>query len=165
MGWLFSYTGGKAELLSKLRSPEHCAPHKMIANRVVGNHFWSVVELESGQRFVCLDLMASGGRQGLGWGHKDMDESMHPYYFDCPLSLLDIAGPTNNPASQAWREQVLKHHANRVKPASGLYISYGQHVYRLDKPFAPRRGWWAYRIDDGSLWRLKANQIANARVV
>ncbi len=163
MGWLLSYTGGKSELVSRLRSPERSAPHKMIANRVVGNHFWSVLELTNGERLICLDLMQGGGRD-MGWGYKDLSEDMGPYRFDCPLSLLDIAGPTKNPRAQQWRESVLQYHANKIKPVPGLVITYGSHQYKLDKPFAPRRGWWARRVDDGSLWRLKAKQIANSKV-
>jgi hypothetical protein len=40
------------------------------------------------------------------YGHKDMDESMGPYYFDCPLSFLQIATVTN----QEWRNKVIDYH-------------------------------------------------------
>ena len=167
MGWSFacSPNHGKKELVKQLRDKTRFSlGYVMIKSTVVGNHFWYLMQTPDGRITIGLDLMAGGGKQGMGWGYKGIHEEMGPCEHDCPLSYLDQASAPEGYAIE-WREEVRKYHANKVKPASGLYISYGQHVYRLDKPFAPRRGWWAYRIDDGSPWRLKAKQIANARVV
>ncbi|MCA9380929.1 hypothetical protein KC678_01565, partial [Candidatus Dojkabacteria bacterium] len=41
------------------------------------------------------------------WGYKDMDESMHPYYYNCPLSFLDMT-PV---ACEEWRQHVRNYHA------------------------------------------------------
>jgi len=165
MGWLFSCDIGhdKKALVAKLRKPERFGQHTLLKSCVIGNHHWYLLKTSSGQITIGLDLLAGGGKT-MGWGYKDQDESCGPCALDCPITYLDLATEPLGHAAE-WRERVRKYHANKVKPASGLYISYGEHQYKLGKPYAPRRGWWAHRVDDGSLWRLKAKQIANARVV
>lgn len=37
--------------------------------------------------------------------YKDMDESMGPGCYDCPLSILDLLSPTENEYALAWRER------------------------------------------------------------
>lgn len=36
-------------------------------------------------------------------GYKDMDETMHPYYYGCPERLLALLSPTDDPSALAWR--------------------------------------------------------------
>jgi hypothetical protein len=44
------------------------------------------------------------------WGYKPMEEGMHPYYYNCPLSYLELV-PV---ASEAWRIGVMAWHADRA---------------------------------------------------
>jgi hypothetical protein len=51
--------------------------------------------------------------------YKDMDESMQPYSYDCPvrmLDLLDRLAPATEPASGAykWRAACRQHHAEKT---------------------------------------------------
>ena len=54
----------------------------------------------------CHLLESSGG----DWGYKSLDESVHPYYYSCPLRYLDMA-PVQ---SSEWRERVHRFHAGRA---------------------------------------------------
>lgn len=36
--------------------------------------------------------------------YKDMDESMHPFYYDCPDSILELLTETESEAAREWRE-------------------------------------------------------------
>lgn len=62
-------------------------------------------------RFIGCDLLEYLRSQGPGyqWGYKDMCESMHPYYYSCPLKYLDMV-PV---ACEKWREGVREYHAKR----------------------------------------------------
>jgi hypothetical protein len=40
--------------------------------------------------------------------YKDMDESMMPYYFNCPIRILDKLSPTENKYATQWREKCRK---------------------------------------------------------
>jgi hypothetical protein len=49
-----------------------------------------------------------------GWGYKDITESEHPSYFDCPLIYLKMVKDTPN---EAWRAEVLADHLARKECA------------------------------------------------
>lgn len=168
MGWSFNMDRSqtKAEFVAELNrgfSPGYT----MIEHRVVGNHLWQLVAGPNGKKFIALQLMSrGGGKPPHGWGSKGMDESWGPYYFDCPLTLLDAADDTDNESALAWRKKVREHHAAKSakpKPAAGQIVKYGPHCYKLDRPYAPRKGWWVTRLD-GAVFRMNAKQLAQAEV-
>ena len=59
------------------------------------------------RRWIGLDLIS---KDSSGYGYKDMDESVHPYYYDCPLKFLDMVPEV---ASQDWRDGVREFHAGK----------------------------------------------------
>ena len=174
MGWSFNcFDYGRAAHIAEITSQKHfAAGYKPLEHRVVGNHVWQLVEIvATGQKIITLDLIAKE-RNG-GWGYKGMDETWGPCYYDCPLSLLDKASPTESAYAQAWREKVRAHHAKkkaaRKALTAGMHLEYGGEVYRLDVPAGPRRGWFVtHRAASGDYrmqYRLKASQVAAGRVV
>jgi hypothetical protein len=38
------------------------------------------------------------------FGVKDMDETVEPYYYDCPKRILDLLTPTNDERANHWRQ-------------------------------------------------------------
>lgn len=77
---------------------------------------------------------------------KLMDETMHPYYYNCPKSILDLLTKTDNEHSNEWRkrcyEQLEKAKEKaKVKKTDYLFIKSGvkfsdgniQHVFCKDK--------------------------------
>jgi hypothetical protein len=70
-------------------------------------------DLAPGQslRYIRCDLLERSGNQ---WGYKPLDESMHPYYYSCPLSYLDLAPEQ----SADWRAGVRAYHARRRTPTA-----------------------------------------------
>ncbi|APU29414.1 MULTISPECIES: hypothetical protein [Pseudomonadaceae] len=124
MGWYFSRQT-RDQLIHKLIEPQDAenARSEVIAHTLRGNVLWSVVRITAKRAGVmklavgdsinvirCDLLQGSGGE----WGYKPLDESMHPYYYSCPLRYLDMA-PVQSPE---WREGVRAHHARRRKPAA-----------------------------------------------
>jgi hypothetical protein len=65
----------------------------------------------SPRRYIGCHLLESSGGE---WGYKSLDESVHPYYYSCPLRYLDMA-PVR---SSEWREGVRAYHAGRRKSAA-----------------------------------------------
>ena len=66
----------------------------------IRDSFWSVTQvtakadgvhrdLAPGQslRYIRCDLLQRSGGQ---WGYKPLDESMHPYYYSCPVSYTHL---------------------------------------------------------------------------
>jgi hypothetical protein len=170
MGWTFTFDKRtRAELVEYLQRPERYVSLTRIASRVVGNHHWYVVERPDGTRSIGLDLLSGGGRTGHGWGWKDLSECEGPNVSDCPLSLLALAGDWAPDGYAAeWRERVRAYHAKKNQHAkclvAGALVKYGPHVYRLDTPAGPRRGWNVTRLD-GVEFRMRANQLAQAAII
>ncbi len=123
MGWYFS-SRSRSELIVELIAAQEteriCA--QVIAHALRGNVLWSVVEmtakvegvhrdLRPGQclRIIRCDLLERRADQ---WGYKPLDESMHPYYYSCPLSYLDLAPEQCG----KWRAGVRAYHARRRAP-------------------------------------------------
>ena len=76
-------------------------------------------EVQPTERWITCDLLRY--QMGYGWGYKDMEESMHPCYYSCPLGYLDMVPIDQYGGNDQWREAVKVHHARRTeKPAAAL---------------------------------------------
>lgn len=103
MGWTFTRGATKAEVIAQLLGERH---HKTMAHAVVGNSLWCVKAYQregKERRYIALFLLDQCGG---GWGYKDLCESMHPYYYNCPLHFLALAPVAND----AWRAKVYEFH-------------------------------------------------------
>jgi hypothetical protein len=119
MGWYFSRQS-RDQLIRELIEPQESerARSVVLAHTLRSNVLWSLVRVTAKQAgaldlavgesttFIRCDLLQGSGGE---WGYKPMDESMHPYYYSCPLRYLDRA-----PVRCAeWREGVRAYHAQR----------------------------------------------------
>lgn len=119
MGWLFSQGSTKSDVIQKLiKSEENEARRwETLTHSTRGNVLWAVVELtykeeQRSKRFIACYLLRSD--KGYGWGYKDMEESMGPNYYSCPLKYLEMVPEAN----AAWREAVREHHRQRNRKVS-----------------------------------------------
>ena len=159
MGWSFAMrdTGRKAHIES-LTSAKHFSPgYTPITHRVVGNHVWQLVQRPDGTKFIALDLIAK--ERGGGWGYKSLDEDFGPYFFDCPLALLDKADPPATANAEAWRAKVWDYHDRQrrqkremltLKPGSVIVV--GPCQYTLINDLG--RSGWRVKDSGGAYWRL-----------
>lgn len=126
MGWSFTRQS-REQLIRELiqsRENEH-ARSEVIDYTLCDNVLWYVVRviakdapylgLDPGDsmNFIRCELLQGSGE---GWGHKPLDEAMHPYYYSCPLGYLDMAHVRCAP----WRELVRAYHqepGHRSSPA------------------------------------------------
>ena len=165
MGWLFSYVDvGRKAHIESLTSKRHFGEdYEPLEHRVVGNNVWQLVlHKPTGRKLITLDLIAK--ERGGGWGYKGLDEDMGPVEVNCPLSLLNKASPVTGSYAVDWRERVRAYHARRktAKPVAGMVVKYGGLEYRLDRPYAPRKGWSVTRLQDAMQFRMNAHQLAEA---
>ena len=115
MGWAFPYTWNRKDLIKHcLRSWKHPGGSSgPVAHCTRGNVLWVVWETYTQvtghfERVILCILMQRSG-DGM-WGYKDMEESMGPFYYTCPLKYLR----GTRVFSQTWRDSVRKYHANRA---------------------------------------------------
>lgn len=142
MGWLFQFNITRKELISEYTKNENskdcnrfvkdkngelnhyftrtCLKHCFRGNFFIGV-LWSVWEISvkdkntdtliESYRYIGCDLIKY--HKNDGWGIKNMDESMHPYYFSCPLSYLSLAGTPRTQREADWRKMVVEHHKGK----------------------------------------------------
>jgi hypothetical protein len=111
MGWDFTRGATKQDVVRELTADwttNSGARSRCLRHCLKGHVLWGVreVTLPDGgtKRFISCDLL---GRSGCDWGCKSMSEDVHPYYYTCPLSYLEMV-PV---ACEEWREGVRRRHA------------------------------------------------------
>lgn len=169
MGWDFSAEHNKTSFVQDML--QDTGMYRVAARRLIGNHLWVITEYkETGEKSICLYLLRYS--RDSGWGCKCIHESAHPYYYDCPLSLLDKVDPTKNKNAVEWRQKVREFHQkknekkqrmNTLEP--GMRIRYDGQEYRLHSPAGARKGWQAVRCSDGLIFRIPARVLAEAEIV
>jgi hypothetical protein len=120
MGWIFIRTTRDQlirELTESQQNERRCS--EVIDHTLDGNVLWAVVRVTAKQpdvmglavgESVCHIVCYLLERSGNEWGYKPLEESMHPFYYSCPLRYLDMA-PVR---SAEWREQVRRFQASRA---------------------------------------------------
>lgn len=120
MGWLFK---------SDMKTKEQMIAHRIrrqenedgiwetLDHSVRGNVLWYVQQITSketgeSKKYIACDLIKC--ERGYGWGYKDMDESMGPCYYSCPLKFFKMVPEPCNDTAKEWRKKVLEE-KNRVK--------------------------------------------------
>lgn len=140
----------------------------VLAHRAIGNRLWFLAQTRSGEHAgrIWIGLTLIDSRRG-EVAVKCMDETVGPYYYDCPLAFLDRADAPVGPYAGPWREQVRAFHANRAAKRAairqGLRVCYDGHTYLLRRSLG-RRGWEVQR-EDGVVFRMKARQLQQATVL
>lgn len=143
--------------------------------------FYAAVEQvhkETGVRRVwaaVIKVMFIRSKRPDRWGHvygenfcyKDMDETMGPYYHNCPERILKLLTPTDRLYAQDWRDACwAKIEAKKARPKNkpGTCLLYGGNVYVLDKSLG-NRGWRVHEAEHGWEYRMKRSQVAAAEVL
>ena len=104
MGWTYFRNADRRDVVHNIRFQLRKG---LVASCVRDNIFWGVYALPeySGHPdkkiIVCYLLQKSG----TSWGYKDMDETVMPYYFNCPKKYLEIADDPITPMAAEWRRQ------------------------------------------------------------
>lgn len=111
MGWDFGSETTKEALVAYLTRDRlnGSGGSRTLKHSLRGNVLWCVKQTYSmgycvSETYIACFLLAK--QRGGAYGFNGMDEGMHPYYYDCPLSFLDMAPVL----SQAWRDKVRAWH-------------------------------------------------------
>ena len=129
MGWLYPNGVSRKELIASRVEPfdslvngievsTTCLKH-CFRGGVFSGVLWSVwqrtfikdgVDVEPEQRWINCDLIRCHDKM---WGYKDMDESVHPYYYSCPLGYLALVPTEQFGGCVDWRKMVRENHAQQ----------------------------------------------------
>ena len=73
----------------------------------------TALEVQPTERWIGCDLLRS--QRGFGWGYKDMDESMGPYFYSCPLKYFDLVPIEKFGGHAEWRATVRRYHQRQAE--------------------------------------------------
>lgn len=115
MGWDFGWKK-RADLVKEIvgeRNGDSTPRTVKVFDEAVTGHsdgrLWRIVEFfDKGagrkRRIIAVDLIDF--EPGTGWGHKPMDESVGPSFYNCPVSWLDEVNEDWGKMAQDWRAKV-----------------------------------------------------------
>lgn len=67
--------------------------------------FATETEAENVCIFAVIVLTSVDNKEWFNFSYKDMDETMGPYQYNCPKSILDLLSPTDNEYAIEWRKR------------------------------------------------------------
>ena len=153
MGWLFTQGATRADIIADRVRTWSNDTHagRTLRHCTKGNVLWTVRELTDKatgitERYIGCYLLQR--ERGYGWGYKDMCESMHPYYYSCPLAYLEIV-PTE---CEPWRERVREYHARQSRrlTVGVTYALIGRTIPHVEivslRPLRGRHNGTTYRV-------------------
>lgn len=115
MGWTYYTTYGKTDRLEECRKTFGKEPTwaTIIKDALVDDVYYAAMKLtKTGEVWALIALTDIADGE---FGYKDMDETMHPYYYDCPNSILNLLSSTNNELANTWRK-LCRANKNKRKP-------------------------------------------------
>lgn len=176
MGWMFLYDcPTKADLIEHVTKAQVWTGddgvekiQRIVKHTLVGPNLWCVAErIEGGVlQWRTIFLFLTRKEKGVGWGYKDMDESMGPNEVNCPLSYLSDLTEARNEWAREWRESVRAYHARRAKKlehAKGAKPGDTVRVYGKEyvvEKVLPRG--IIHAVRDGMTYKIRSQQLTIA---
>jgi hypothetical protein len=101
--------------------------------------------------------------------YKDMDDTMIPYNYDCPISILNLLTPTDDANANEWRRLCREHKANKKEHnlgslPIGTVIKWTDNLgnehkaYKHDKGYQFKTPFW---MDISNTFYVKKTHIPN----
>jgi len=126
----------RKEMIEYLTKRDTSDGYEVLDHSANGNILYMLIRHPKGYRFIGVSKMsgpsASDRSQGdFGWGHKDLDESVGPNFYDCPERILSQSDVEDR---HGWREQcrqvrrkkaATKEWAKTLQPGTTLQIHRG----------------------------------------
>lgn len=169
MGYSYGWNT-KKELVDYFNSDNFFTNAKRLKSRLVGNSYWSVIEVttKDNQKRTLITLELISKSEGK-YGFKGLDETANPYYYNCPLSFLELANnPPPSEYSRKWREGVRQYHEHKKqlkeKSVSGSKILVNGVEYTLQRKLQGKKG-WAVTNKLGLEFRISYQQLNKSKFI
>lgn len=126
MGWTYynatHYKNGKVDRKAEMddlfnwSDPDAHMSCAVLKSAMVGSTYYAAVRSENSATgydeiaaVICLTHVDS--KSYCNFGYKDMDETMGPFKYGCPKSILKLLSPTDNVTANDWRQECWNRHA------------------------------------------------------
>lgn len=119
MGWTYYrpsfYKNGKVDRKAEL---DYNYGNRVVKSQMVGTTWFAAIKSPySDEVWAAIYLTAVDKGD---FGYKDMDETMGPYNYACPKSILKLLTPTDNKLANEWREKCYEYHRQKAEKKSGF---------------------------------------------
>ena len=145
----------RAECDERMSGENEHGKWEVLQSTMRGSTYYAAIrrtDKETGESHVfgCVCLTSVDMKDYFNFSYKDMEESMGPYNYDCPASILDLLSPTDNEYALNWRQKCREKKSSKnalEKLPVGTVIEYalGDQTYRLEKRapnFQFKTPWW-----------------------
>ena len=143
---------------------------EVLKSYVVGSTYYAAIkrtkfatetEIETSEVFAVIVLTSVNNKDYYNFAYKDMDETMGPYQYNCPKSILDLLPPTDNEYAIAWRNKCYEVLKERKNPNTlgnlpiGSEIKYVNHkgeeiiLFKHPAAYQFKRPFWMCKNRDG----------------
>lgn len=100
--------------------------YELVKSVMVGTVYYAAVRsIDTGEVWAAVFLTQVDRDE---FAYKDMDETVIPFYYDCPNSILNLLTPTDNEHSNYWRERCRENNARKHSPKAFGKLKEGQQV-------------------------------------
>ena len=142
-----------------------CGPgNRIIECATVRGVFYAAVESDQrpGEVWALVCLTQRSPKSDYNYGWKDMDETMHPYYYAAPAKVLNALTPTQHEQANLWRGRCWSRLARRlslpkvgetIRLETAMTFGGGQSSRLLTKVTLPHRR-DVYRTEHGQYVRF-----------
>ena len=137
MGWTAfcatNYKNGKVDRKAEM-DKEFGNFYEILKSAMVGNTYYAALktikhyvkdettgeavleELPENERrvFGFVALTSVNSKEQCNFAYKDMSEDMLPFYYDCPMSILNLLSPTDCESALEWRRRCRENHAQKL---------------------------------------------------
>ena len=91
---------------------------KLIKSAMYGSTYYGAIQktnnnTKESEVFAVVVLTSVENNKFFNMSYKDMDETMLPFYYDCPESILKLLTPTDNENANIWREKCRKRNKDK----------------------------------------------------
>lgn len=124
MGWTYygatQYKNGKIDRLKECRDEFGKAPKwaTIVKDALVGTTYYAAMKsTDTGEIWALIVLTST---ENGDFRYKDMSEDMEPYYYDCPVSILNLLSPVANENALEWRRKCRVRHEQKRRRAAAL---------------------------------------------
>lgn len=131
MGWTFYRREKNAETNAEHFAAKLDTRYEIIAHGTVESVFYAAVRDRTTDKVTAYVALTRWDRDPLyNFGYKDMDETVHPFYYKAPKSVLNALTPTTHADALAWRAKCRLHHAQRdflrknLKPGTRIRLTH-----------------------------------------
>ena len=173
MGWTWYHCAarkrnGKPDVKAECDGMlNHGERTRVLKSTMVGSTYYAAVQDNSDDSvWAAIFHTSVNSRDYYDFGYKDMDETMGPYQYNCPDSILDLLTPTDSEWARQWRDRCRKHNRQEREwasiPDGARYIwtvpsDQFKHLSKGDKVTIYKRSLNPFRKRSKKVWIIEQN--------